>query len=105
MQAIGIAKDQNILRAGMQAATASRAKAATANAAAAAVATPTASMQEQLDKHLAEVKVMLVAQKGAGSAARNGRSGTATASSPTAPQPTCTPSAQSVGSTIRGARL
>eukprot|EP00961_Rhodomonas_salina_P006528 88666-Rhodomonas_salina.1 len=72
MQAIGIAEDQNILRAGTQAATASRAKAATVIAAAAAAATPTASMQEQLDKHLTEVKAVLVAQKG-GCSGCNGR--------------------------------
>eukprot|EP00961_Rhodomonas_salina_P074521 1000654-Rhodomonas_salina.1 len=66
MQAIGIAEDQNILRAGTQAATTSRAKAATANTAKAAAATPPASMQEQLDKYLAEVKAMLAAQTGGG---------------------------------------
>eukprot|EP00961_Rhodomonas_salina_P093783 1261676-Rhodomonas_salina.1 len=75
MQAIGIAEDQNILRACTQAATASRAKAATANAAAAAAATPAASVQEQLDKHLAKVKAMLVAQKGGGSGGNGGRAG------------------------------
>eukprot|EP00961_Rhodomonas_salina_P274735 3711654-Rhodomonas_salina.1 len=75
MQAIGIAEDQNILRAGTQAATASSAKAATANAAAAAAATPTASVQEQLDKHLAEVKAMLVAQKGCSGGGNGGRAG------------------------------
>eukprot|EP00961_Rhodomonas_salina_P266071 3596399-Rhodomonas_salina.1 len=75
MQAIGIAEDQNILRAGMQAATASRAKAATANTAAAAEATPTASMHEQLDKHLTEVKAMLVAQKGGSGGGNGGRAG------------------------------
>eukprot|EP00961_Rhodomonas_salina_P228905 3093863-Rhodomonas_salina.1 len=75
MQAIGIAKDQNILRAGTQAATASSAKAATANAAQAAAATQTASMQEQLDKHLAEVKAMLVAQKGGSGGGNGGRAG------------------------------
>eukprot|EP00961_Rhodomonas_salina_P012990 174811-Rhodomonas_salina.1 len=75
MQAIGIAEDQNILRADTQAATASSAKAATANAAKAAAATPTASMQEQLDKHLAEVKAMLVAQTGCGCGGNGGRSG------------------------------
>eukprot|EP00961_Rhodomonas_salina_P266352 3600579-Rhodomonas_salina.1 len=74
MQAIGIAEDQNILRAGTQAATASRAKAATANAAKAAAETPPASMQEQLDKHLAEVKAMLDAQTGCGGG-NGGRAG------------------------------
>eukprot|EP00961_Rhodomonas_salina_P241558 3263335-Rhodomonas_salina.2 len=51
MQVIGIAEDQNILRAGMQQATASSAKAATANAATAALISNTDSWTESMQEH------------------------------------------------------